>query len=409
VIRDSSGESAVQILAPNVLCVDDDPHVLVALRRTLCQHFCVDVAQGGEQGLELLEKKRYAVVIVDMKMPRMPGPEFLRRARELAPETTRVLLTGNSDLESAISAMNDGAIFRFVRKPYNPVEFPSTVADAVHHHHLRVAEKDVAHRTLFGTVDLLVQVASFIAPGIKERLVRVRDVARSVSQASGIPTSLPLETAALVVALACATEPQPIPRRAQTAGLLERSRVLAGRLLGTLPASAEVLELFAHATHESLDSVAAALLRPDIMALLLLLEWVLLIESGSDEAQAQALLEQRGVYPRELLEALGLRVATTEQEWEISVSELEPGLETRSDIVVKNSGQVLLPKGAELTRPLLNRIRHYARSVGVVEPIWVAAPRRLPDHGARNVARNVVGGDVVAESDQLASGTWKTK
>lgn len=411
-IRESIGESAVQILVPNVLCVDDDPHVLVALRRTLCRHFCVDVAHGGAQGLELLAKKRYAVVIVDAKMPAMSGPEFLRRAQELAPETTRILLTGNSDFESAVLATNDGGVFRFVCKPFDPRVFPNTVADAVHRHHRALAERDVGHRTLVGTLELLIQAASLLAPGVWERLSRAREVARSVSNASGVPTSSPLETAALVVALACALDRQALSRGSSAevrSELLERSRLLAERLLGAIPASSQVLRLFERGSHAALDSPASALLSPEIMALLLLVEWAALVQSGSDEAEARGVLEQRGLYPRELLEALRLEVATAEQELEILVSELEPGIETRSDIVVKTSGQVLLQKGAALTRPVLERIRNYARSVGVVEPIRVAATRRGADRSARLVARDVVGGDLVAESDQLASGTWKTK
>ncbi|HEY6724460.1 MAG TPA: response regulator, partial [Polyangiaceae bacterium] len=307
--RDSSGESAVQILAPNVLCVDDDPHVLMALRRTLCRHFCVDVAQGGQQGLELMEKKRYAVVIVDMKMPGMSGLEFLRRAREGAPETTRILLTGNSDFESAVVATNVGGIFRFVCKPYNPVEFPSTVASAVHHHHLLVAEKNVAQRTLAGTVDLLVQFASMLAPDVCERLARAQEVARSVSLASGIADSSPLETAALVHVLACATTPTLAPQGSRAliearSELLGRSQRLSERLLGAIPSSSLVLNLFERARHETLDSPTAALMSPEIMALLLLLEWEALIQAGSNEAAARWILEQREVYPRELLDAL---------------------------------------------------------------------------------------------------------
>lgn len=412
--RDSSGESAVQILAPNVLCVDDDPHVLTALRRTLCRHFCVDVAQGGAQGLQLMEKKRYAVVIVDMKMPGMSGLEFLRQAREKAPETTRILLTGNSDFESAVSATNDGGIFRFVCKPYNPAEFPGIVANAVHHHHLRVAEKDVAHRTLAGTAELLVQFAALLAPGGIERLTRAREIARSVALASGIVDTSPLETAALVSSIACGTERGAVGRGARTsiaarAELLERSVRLTERLLGAIPSSSLVLELFERARREGLDSPAAALLSPEIVALFLLLEWEELTQSGSSEAEARRTLEQRAVYPWELLDALDPGTARPGHESEVAVCDLEPGVQVRSDIVVKGSGQVLLREGAELTRPVLERIRHYARSVGVVEPIRVVMKPRTSERGARLLARSVVGSDVVVDSEQLASGTWKTK
>jgi len=405
---DTSGASAVRILAPNVLCVDDDPHVLTALRRTLCHYFCVDVAPTGAQGLELMGQKRYAVVIVDMKMPGMSGLEFLRRAREVAPETTRMLLTGNSDFESAVLATNDGAIFRFVCKPYNPVELPNTVADAVHHHHVVVAEKHVTDRALGGTVDLLLQVSSLLAPALAVRLTRVSEVAKSVSNALGIAASLPIEAAALVVALAVATEPRADLRGSRTK-LLGRAHALAERLLATVPSSSRTLDLFAGASREALDSPTAPLMSPEIMALLVLLDWLVLVESGADEAGARALLEQLHRYPRELLEALKLAAANAEDEREVSVSELEPGVETRSDIVAKASGQVLLSKGGELTRPVLERIRHYARTVGVVEPIRVVKPSQGADRGSRAGVRQVVGGDIVAESDQFASGTWKTK
>lgn len=410
VTRDSSGKSAVQILAPDILCVDDDPHVLVALRRTLCRHFCVDVAQGGLQGLELMARKRYAVVIVDMKMPGMSGPEFLRRAREEAPETTRILLTGNSDFEAAVAATNDGGIFRFICKPYNPVEFPATVADAVHHHHLLVAEQNVAQRTLAGTVDLLVQFASVLAPAVCDRLTRAQEVARSVSAASGIVHSSPLETAALVHVLACAMASGGV-RLGSVARheLLGHSQRLAVRLLGGIPSASLVLDLFERARRETLDSPLAALLSPEITALLLLLEWEALIQSGSNEAAAHHVLEQREVYPRELLDALRPDAARMEAELDVAVCDLEPGWQIRSDIVVKTSGQVLLSKGAELTRPILERIRHYARSVGVVEPIRVIPNRRASGRRNRLVARGVVGSDLVADSDHVTSGTWKTK
>lgn len=413
-IREPIGASAVQILAPSVLCVDDDPHVLVALRRTLSRHFSVDIANGGGQGLELLGKKRYAVVIVDMKMPEMSGTEFLRRARELAPETARILLTGNADFESAVLATNDGGIFRFACKPYNPVEFPNLVADAVHHHHLLMAEKDVAHQTLAGAANLLLQLATLLSPGTTERLARAREVARSVSQASGVVSSSLLETAALVITLVCVTEPRLVPPGARPTAevrtaLLKRSRAVAERLLGALPCFSQLQQLLERAGREAPDAPSAALLSPEVVALLLLLEREALLESGWDEEKAHWHLELGALYPRELLDALRLEAMPKEHEEELSVCDLEPGMVVRSDIVVKGSGQVLLRHGTELTRPVLERIRHYARSVGVVEPIGVVVTHQVRDRTARLIARKVVGSDVIAETDQAASGTWKTK
>jgi hypothetical protein len=301
-----------------------------------------------------------------------------------------------------------------VCKPYNPVEFPNAVADAVHHHHLLIAENDVTQRTLAGTVNLLLELGSALAPALTERLTRAREVAAAVSDASGIPRSPLLENAALLFALVCATESRLVPQGSQPTAevcraLFERSRLMAERLLGPIPSYSQVRHLFERCGREALDSPSAALSSPEGLALLLLLEREVLIESGSDEERARAVLEQRGLYPRELLDALALDATTAEREIELNVSDLAAGLRIRSDIVVKHSGQLLLRSGAELTRPVLERIRHYARSVGVVEPIRVVLNRRIPARSARLVARNVVGSDLVAESGEAASGTWKTK
>ena len=104
---------------PRILCVDDEPLVLEGLRDSLRRTFDVRVANSGADGLALLKENRrdYAVVISDMRMPVMSGSVFLREARRVAPLTVRMLLTGYADTDAAIAAVNDGQIFRFLTKP----------------------------------------------------------------------------------------------------------------------------------------------------------------------------------------------------------------------------------------------------------------------------------------------------
>src|SRR5258705_6448145 len=98
---------------PRVLCVDDEPHILEGLMLQLRRQFTVFTAPGGRAGLECLARERgFAVVISDMRMPEMDGAAFLARAREEHPDAVRILLTGNSDLDAAIAAVNEGEIFR---------------------------------------------------------------------------------------------------------------------------------------------------------------------------------------------------------------------------------------------------------------------------------------------------------
>ncbi len=101
-----------------VLFVDDEPAVLTGLERQLHGAYDVYTRLSGKEALDLLrEKGPFPVVVSDMRMPEMDGSKFLSKVRALSPETERILLTGHADVEAAISAVNDGQIFRYLVKP----------------------------------------------------------------------------------------------------------------------------------------------------------------------------------------------------------------------------------------------------------------------------------------------------
>jgi CheY-like chemotaxis protein len=116
----SGGKHCAQesIVTGKVLFVDDEPLVLDALRRMLHDKFHIYTANSGEKGLASVEQNGpFAVVISDMRMPGMNGAEFLAHIRKDAPDTVRMLLTGFTDLDAAIAAVNEGNIFKFLTKP----------------------------------------------------------------------------------------------------------------------------------------------------------------------------------------------------------------------------------------------------------------------------------------------------
>lgn len=117
---------------PRVLLVDDDTRILAGLRRQLHRQYDVKTAPGGEQGLETLHADGpFAVVISDMRMPGMDGATFLARVRAASPRTTRMLLTGQTELSTAIRAINDGQVFRFLDKPCQPTVLERALQEAV--------------------------------------------------------------------------------------------------------------------------------------------------------------------------------------------------------------------------------------------------------------------------------------
>lgn len=105
-------------MAHKILFVDDEQGVLDGYERLLHKEFKVSVAVGGQKGLSALQEHGpFAVVISDMRMPGMNGAEFLAEVRQRAPDTIRMLLTGYTDLNAAIDAVNKGNIFQYLAKP----------------------------------------------------------------------------------------------------------------------------------------------------------------------------------------------------------------------------------------------------------------------------------------------------
>ncbi len=105
-------------MTARVLYVDDEPAVLAGFVRILRKRFVVHTADGGAAGLERMTVDGpYAVVVSDMRMQGMDGVQFLKEVRQLSPETTRIMLTGNADQKTASVAINEGNVFRFLTKP----------------------------------------------------------------------------------------------------------------------------------------------------------------------------------------------------------------------------------------------------------------------------------------------------
>ncbi len=115
---------------PKVLLVDDEERILRSLGLLLRMQYQVFATSDGNEALEILRREKIHVLISDQRMPIMTGSELLRRAREVAPDTVRILLTGYADADAALDAVNDGEIFRYINKPWGPKELRDTIAQA---------------------------------------------------------------------------------------------------------------------------------------------------------------------------------------------------------------------------------------------------------------------------------------
>jgi adenylate cyclase len=125
-------------LMPVLLLVDDEPGILSALRRLLrTPRYEVLLAESGAAALEILASREVDLIVSDMRMPNMSGAEFLARAQTLYPDTMRILLTGYSETDSVIRAINEGGVYRYLNKPWDDHDLLLTVAQALEQRRLR--------------------------------------------------------------------------------------------------------------------------------------------------------------------------------------------------------------------------------------------------------------------------------
>jgi response regulator RpfG family c-di-GMP phosphodiesterase len=194
---------------PRILCVDDEPSILQAQELLLRRHYEVVTALGGPAGLQEIEKNGApAVVLSDMRMPAMDGATFLGRVHQLAPDTVRMLLTGQADLNSCIAAINEGRIFRFLTKPCSPDVLLGIVKSAVDQYRLVTSERVLLEQTLRGSIKSLIDILSLANPLAFGRASRIKQYANELVTAANLDLSWQIEVAAMLSHVGCVTLPQ---------------------------------------------------------------------------------------------------------------------------------------------------------------------------------------------------------
>lgn len=120
-----------------VLLVDDETNIVNALKRALRPDgYIILTAKSGQEGLTLLAKHEVGVIISDQRMPHMTGVEFLRKVKILYPKTIRIVLSGYTELESVTSAINEGAIYKFLTKPWDDELLRDNIREAFQYHEM---------------------------------------------------------------------------------------------------------------------------------------------------------------------------------------------------------------------------------------------------------------------------------
>ena len=377
---ESAGRSESVRMAPErlrVLLVDDETLVLDALSRTLRRHYSVETAAGGQQGVEALQRNgAFAVIVSDMRMPKMNGAEFLAHARRLAPDAVRILLTGESDLEAAVAAVNQGEIFRFLQKPCMPQLFDASIAAAAERHRLIVSERVLLQETLAGSISVLTDVLAIASPVAFSRALRLKRVASAMAEALGIEDRWAIELAAMFSQLGAITlAPTTLERWYagasldvnEQAAVADTERVTE-QLIRHIPRLEPVREILAlcNLRFDGRDRltgmpfgdaipIGARLLR-------VALDYDAIVGAGNTASESVAILDGRdGAYDPAILAALRGNAAageTTDDVREVRLSDVRIGMIFDTEVVAAN-GLVLIGRGQEVSPSLLQRIHNH--------------------------------------------------
>jgi len=114
----------------SLLIIDDETDILKALRRQFRHQYNIHIANSANEGYEIMTQTPIHVIISDQRMPGMSGVEFFDRTKNEFPDAIRLLLTGYADIQSVIAAINEGNVFRYITKPWDPAELDTIVREA---------------------------------------------------------------------------------------------------------------------------------------------------------------------------------------------------------------------------------------------------------------------------------------
>jgi len=158
-----------------ILLVDDEQGILDSLTRLLFEEdYEVETATSGKEALKKMSNNNFSLVISDQRMPEMTGAEFLQKVKKLHPDTIRIMLTGYSDINDAVAAINKGEVYRYINKPWNDEELKLIIKQAVKHYDL-VAENRELHTLLKEQNEALRDINKNLELKVKERTHQIEE------------------------------------------------------------------------------------------------------------------------------------------------------------------------------------------------------------------------------------------
>ena len=379
-------------MSEKILCVDDDEHLLMGWQRMLRKMFQLSVATSGQEGLDILAADGpFAIVCADMSMPGMSGIEFLAQVRKTYPDTVRVMITGHADFEVAMSAVNEGRIFRFLTKPVPQETMITTLQSGIDQHLLVTAERSLLEETLKGSVKVLTEILGMVNPNAFSQATRIRSYVQHIVGMMDLRNGWRYTLAAMLSQVGCVALPPDILTKVnQGEELTEAERKMfadhpkiGAELLSNIPRLEPVARMIRGQqtgqidgrTQKTMSSRGDEIqLGAQILQAGLAYDRLVSQSLGRDEVIRE--LEADATFNPDVIKALKSLESEEDslQITKLTVLDLRSGMIAMEDIKAIN-GLILLPKGQEVTHTVLARLRNFAVGLGIVEPFRIGVEK----------------------------------
>ncbi len=374
-----------------VMFVDDEPEILDLFIRGLgLMHKKVDFvpANSAEEALELIEQQGpFAVVVSDMQMPGISGIDLLARVREIHPDTVRVLITAFGDLRSAMAAINESNIFRFLTKPCSIPNMIKTIRDGLTQYRLLTAERELLENTLRGVIRVLTEVLALMNPEAHGRATRIRRNVCAMGLILAPEEVWLIETAALLSQLGCITlSPETISNIYQGNFLsveesiaFKRHPALGGELIAHIPRMEDIAQIIIYqekhfdGTGTPEDDISGTDIPLGARILKVALDYDLLEAGGYSEKSALQVMDGReGLYDPQLLKVLKQALASNKEyrKREVTLDQLHERMII--DVEIKTpKGILLIARGQQVNQAMIQRLYAIESTQGLELPIKV--------------------------------------
>jgi response regulator RpfG family c-di-GMP phosphodiesterase len=374
-----------------ILCIDDESHVLEGMKRVLRRDFEVFTAESGVEAFSIIQKDGpFAVVVSDMRMHGMNGVQVLSRVREIAPDTIRIMLTGNGDQQTAVGAVNEGSIFRFLSKPCEPALVIKTLTQAVEHHRLMTAEKELLEGTLNNSLQVMVEILAVVNSTAFSRATRVKKLARNLATRCGVLDAWEIEIAAMLSQIGCVAVPETIlqkissgrPLTSDELNLYQQHPQIGYDFIARIPRMENVAKMILNQNLQfddtlSLDGKEGRDVLKGARILKVVLDFDKLLEHGHlPHGAFKELSGRAGWYDPTVLENLKDFINTASQQlvnMTIPVEKASAGM-LLDEAIFSTQNVLLLSQGQEITQPLIVRLINLANTGMIPDTIKVKVP-----------------------------------